>query len=60
MNLEYKNFKAPYDKFCVRNLRRAICGFLNRGGGVILVGVKEDNDDKSRIIKGQKLSEYKK
>lgn len=41
-------------------LRRAICAFLNRGGGVILVGVKEDLNDKSRVIKGQILSEYKK
>lgn len=58
--MEYKNFRAPYDRYCIKQLRRAICAFLNRGGGVILVGIKEDLDNKSRTVKGQRLSEYKK
>lgn len=58
--LEYKNFNFPYNRYCITKIRRAICGFLNRAGGVILLGVLERTEDKYREIRGQVFSENKK
>ncbi|KAL4508396.1 hypothetical protein ABPG72_003700 [Tetrahymena utriculariae] len=46
-NLEFKNYSWPFSQDLNFTLLKAICGFLNRSGGTILIGVNDD-----RVVKG--------
>lgn len=57
--LEFKNYRYPWDDIHHSTILRTITGFLNRNGGIILVGVEEDNDTKRPTVRGTNIYNQK-
>jgi len=55
LTLEFKNYRYPWDEIHLFNIIRTINGFLNRNGGIILIGVEEDNDTKRPTVRGNSI-----
>jgi len=55
--LEFKNYRYPWNDELRETLTKVIVGFLNRSGGILLIGVAEDNDTKKPTVVGGMYNE---
>lgn len=42
LTLEYKDYGYPWSQPLCHTIKKTICGFLNRNGGILLIGITED------------------
>lgn len=53
--LEFKNYRFPWHAELENTLLKAICGFLNMKGGIILIGVAEHEVTKKPVVSARNI-----